>query len=110
MWLICIRRLNELRAILYGPKKKVNSFGSALCLQKKCDLVKFINDVMITWIPHKNDAKSKTFCPTRRTHTHTARRVKSQKMDYMPEKRETQSEQRCADKPSHAKPSQTQQI
>lgn len=71
MWLICIRRLNELRTILYGPKKKVNSFDSALCLQKKCDLVKFINDVMITWIPHKNDAKSKSFCPTRRTHTHT---------------------------------------
>lgn len=46
----------------------------------------------------------------RDAHTHTARRVKSQKMDYMPEKRETQSEQRCADKPSHAKPSQTQQI
>lgn len=59
----------------YGPyytvqKKKVNSFDSALCLQKKCDLVKFINDVMITWIPHKNDAKSKSFCPTRRLHTH----------------------------------------
>lgn len=45
----------------------------------------------------------------RDAHTHQRRRT-SQKTDYMPEKRETQSEQRCADKPSQAKPSQTQQI